>query len=279
MAERATKQQRISEARDAAKRAREERERRAKRRRILIPTGVSIAVIAIVVIVVVVVATTPKAAAPAANGPANMVSDGIVFSASGGTTAVVPTAALKKGDSPVSTTWPSSDTRMHLVTYVDWTCPDCQEFEEQYASTISSLVAANKLTLEVHPVAILDGHYTTNYSTRAANAAACIAQYQPDEFLNAQVAMFKNQAAEGSAGLTDSQILSIVHGAGVTESRVDSCINQLTFKNWVAASTDRAVSDSSIIDPSVGGFGTPTFTVDGKLTSVTNVVADLQKLA
>lgn len=279
MAERATKQQRISEAREAAKRAREERERRAKRRRILIPTGVSVAVIAIVVIVVVIIATTPKAAAPAANGPANMVSDGIVFSATNGAATVVPTAALKKGEVPTATTWPASDTRLHLVSYIDWTCPGCQQFEEAYASNIASLVAANKITLEVHPVAILDSHYTTNYSTRAANAAACIAQYQPDQFLKAQAAMYTNQAAEGSAGLTDSKIISIVHGAGVTDARVDSCINQLTFQNWVAAETDRATSDSTLVDPSIGTFSTPTFTVNGKRTSSADVITALQKVS
>lgn len=262
MPERQTKKQRIEEAREAARLAREKREKRAKLLKVLVPSIATLVVLGIAaLIVVVVIATIPKPAFP--GGPKNMASDGILFEGDGTSSAVVNTAALKKGDKPKATEFPASDGLAHIVTYVDWTCPACKSFESAYASQIDQIVAAGQATLEVHPIAILDRNYAgSRYSSRAANAAACVANYAPDSFLKVQTAMFDGQGSEGTTGLTTAEIKKIVNKAGADGDALNTCIDSERFKNWVSAATQRATSDEDL--QTGGQFSTPTVVVNGK---------------
>ncbi|MCX7523096.1 thioredoxin domain-containing protein [Microbacterium sp. STN6] len=261
------KQQRIAEAREAARTARELRERKARRRKVLIPLVATLGVLVVVAGILVVLALQPKSApaAATANGPKNMISGGIAFTGKNGQLAPVETAALKKAEEPRPTSWPSNDTRAHIQTYIDWTCPACRAFEAQYAGTLQSMVSSGQATLEVFPVAILDRNYTTNYSTRAANAAACVANDAPEKFLSVQNVMYEHQAEEGSAGLSTDNILKLVHSAGLSSSDVDSCIRGTSFAAWVAAQTGRVASDDALMLTTNGlrGFSTPTIVVNG----------------
>lgn len=267
MAQQPVKQQRIEEAREAARKARELRERKARRRKVLIPLIATLVVLVVVVVVVAVIAIQPKAAPAAANGPKNMISGGIAFTGENGKIAPVETAGLTMAEAPKPTKWPAGDTRSHIQTYIDWTCPACQAFETAKSSTIQSLVSSGKATLEVFPVAILDQHYTTNYSTRAGNTAACVADYAPGKFLDVQNAMFEHQAQEGTAGMSTDKVLSVVHDAGLSRSDVDACIRGTSFRDWVAAETARVTGDDALMSTTNGakGFSTPTIVVNGKV--------------
>ncbi|TPW74530.1 DsbA family protein [Schumannella soli] len=264
MPERQTKKQRIEEAREAARQARESREKRQRLLKVLVPIIATVVVLGIgALIAVVVIATIPKPAFP--GGPKNMASDGILYTGDGTTASVAPTAALKKGEKPKATEWAKDDGKAHIVTYVDWTCPACKSFESAYASQINQIVAAGEATLEVHPISILDTRFTgERYSSRTANAAACVAQYDPDKFLDVQTAAFDAQATEGTAGLSNAQIQKFVNGAGASSDALNTCITSERFKKWVTAATQRATSDKDLVDPSSGQFSTPTVVVNGK---------------
>ena len=63
-----------------------------------------------------------------------------------------------------------------LDTYIDFMCPVCNQFEQAYGETIQSLVDDGTITLNIHPISILDRESQgTEYSTRAANAMYCVA--------------------------------------------------------------------------------------------------------
>ena len=262
--ERLSKNDKREQAREAARLAREKQKRAEARRRWLIPSGVTVAVVAIAAIVFLVVSTSAPAPQTAA-GPANMISDGILLTGSGGTMVATPTAAIKAKGTPTPTVY-KKDGVAHIVTYVDFTCPACQSFEATNDQTIKSLVDQGTATLEVHPIAILDSHYTVGslYSTRANNVAACVANFAPDSFYPVMEAMYVGQGTEGTAGLSNSQMVSLVHGAGLTNTDVDKCINGVSFKPWVTAATTRATTgplpNTSL--PSVSG--TPTVLVNGQ---------------
>jgi protein-disulfide isomerase len=278
---RQTKKQRIDEAREQARLAREKRERRQKTMKVLVPTLISVGVLVLVGVIVAVVALQPKPAAAFPGGPKNMASDGIVFiQGSGDTAKVAPTAALKKGAKPKATEWSSGDGVAHIVTYVDWACPICQSFEGQYASFIQDQVKSGKATLEVHPISILDRNYTTDrYATRAANVAACVANYDPDKFLAVQTEFYDNQPQEQGPGLSEAKMLSLVKKGGVDDPKVDACVRGLSFAKWIAAATDRATSNASL--QGTQGFGTPTVVVNGQKwdnsTDFETFVADAAK--
>jgi protein-disulfide isomerase len=266
--ERQTKNDKRDAAREQARLTREKQKKQEALRRWLIPTGVTVVVLAIVAIVVLVV-TTSAPPPQSADGPKNMVSDGILFTGSGGKMVPTTTGAVQASSTPTPHDQ-ASDGLAHIVTYVDFACPSCQAFEATNADQIQQMVADGKATLEIHPIAILDHNFTTNYSTRANNVAACVANFAPDSFYAVMEAMYVGQGQEKTAGLSNSQMISLVHGAGLKNGDVDKCINGLTFKSWVASATTRATSgplpNTSV--PSVSG--TPTVLVNGQSMPITN---------
>jgi protein-disulfide isomerase len=262
--QRLTKNDKRDQAREAARLTREKQTRAAAPRRWLIPGGVTVAIIAIAAVVFLVVSNSAPAPQTAA-GPKNMISDGILLTGSGGTMVATPTAAIKAKGTPTPTVY-KKDGVAHIVSYVDFTCPACQAFEETNSATIKSLVEQGTATLEVHPIAILDSHFTAGslYSTRANNVAACVANYAPDSFYAVMQAMYVGQGTEGTPGLSNSQMVGLVHGAGLTNADVDKCINGVSFKPWVTAATARSgagpLPNTSV--PSVNS--TPTVLVNGQ---------------
>jgi protein-disulfide isomerase len=262
---RQTKKQRIEEAREQARLAREKRERRQRTMKVLVPTLISVGVLALVGVIIAVIALQPKPAPAFPGGPKNMASDGIVFiQGSGDKAEVAPTAALKKGQKPKATEWSSGDGVAHVTTYIDWSCPACQSFEGQYADSLQKMVAAGTATLEVHPIAILDSRFTgeAKYSTRAANVAACVANYAPEKFFDVQTEFYDNQAEESGPSLTTDKMLSLVHKAGLNNDKVDACIRGKSFEKWVTAATERATSQTAL--QGANGFATPTVVVNGQ---------------
>lgn len=261
--ERQTKNDKRDAARELARITREKQKRQDRLRRWLIPTGVTVVVVAIVAIVVLVVSTSGPAAQTAA-GPKNMISDGILFTGVDGKITPTKTAAIKAKGTPTPTVQ-KNDGLAHIITYVDFSCPVCQAFEETNAAQIASLVQGGRATLEVHPVAILDrSSLGARYSSRANDAGACVANFAPDKFLDVMSEFYAKQPAENTTGLTNTQIISLVHSAGLTNGDVDACIKGESFKSWMAAATNRATSDSKLLNPTSGQFGTPTVLVNGK---------------
>jgi protein-disulfide isomerase len=261
--ERLTKNDKREQAREAARQAREKQKRAESLRRWLIPTSVTVVVLAIAAIVVLVVSTSAPAPQTAA-GPKNMISDGILFTGSGGTITPTTTAAIKAKGTPTPTVQ-KSDGLAHIVTYVDFACPVCQSFEQANSAQIQQLVAGGQATLEVHPIAILDrSSLGARYSSRANDAGACVANFAPGSFLAVMAEMYKQQPAEQTSGLTNSQIVQLVHTAGLRNGDVDKCINGESFKSWTASATQRALT-GPLPNSSVASVqGTPTVLVNGK---------------
>ena len=119
------------------------------------------------------------------------------------------TGAIAVGDGPDQ-----------LATYIDFMCPVCGQFESCTATTIEGLVDDGSITLNIHPISILDrASQGTEYSTRSANAMYCVAVADAEASLPFLQAMYANQPEEGSTGLTDEQILEIASGVGVDRHR------------------------------------------------------------
>jgi protein-disulfide isomerase len=271
----ASKKARREHAREIARVEREKEKKRRLRNRIFIQGGVVLGVLAVALVGVLIFTSATASTAPGP-GPANMASDGILFDSVDGAVTPVSTAAIPIDGTPTATVSDATDGIAAVETYVDWTCPICQQFESTYSESITALVAAGTATLEVHPIAILDGSYSgSRYSSRAANAAACVANYEPDLFLDAQTAMYANQGTEGTTGLSNGDIKSILSDAGVTSDKVTTCIDDEEFKSWVADTTERATSNADLADPSTGSFGTPTVVVNGVRWDGTTDILDV----
>ena len=134
-------------------------------------------------------------------------------------------------------------------------CPICGYFEQTQGPTLDQLRQDGTADVCYHPISILDrASQGTAFSTRAASAAALIAQEAPDKFLTFTTAMFVNQPKEGSKGLTDAQIQSIATAAGVP-ANVVAKIPDHQYASWVRSATEKASVD--------GVTGTPTLALNG----------------
>lgn len=143
-----------------------------------------------------------------------------------------------------------------LQVYLDFMCPFCGQFETANAEDLKELREAGELNVVYHPEANLDGYSLgALYSTRAANAAATVANSAPDQFLAFIEAMFANQPAENTEGLTDEQIATIAVEAGVPQEVADTFAGGV-YTDWVGVATQQGNRD-------VGG-GTPVIVLNGE---------------
>jgi protein-disulfide isomerase len=125
-------------------------------------------------------------------------------------------------------------------------------------------VAQGYATLEVHPINLLSNRFQgSRYSARSANAAACVAAYQPDSFLDVSDAFYAQQPTEDSEGLSNDEILALLDGAGVKSDEITDCVNSEAFKGWVDAATDRALAGPLPNTTEESVSGTPFILVNG----------------
>jgi protein-disulfide isomerase len=256
-----SKNQRREAAREKAKQLREDQKKKDRRNRVLLQGGIVVAAVTIIAIVAFAITSSIRPAGP---GPSNMASDGILI---GKDMKAVSTAPLQPDAKPVASTPDSTGTVADIRVYVDYLCPICGNFETTNSEQIANWVKSGAATVEIHPISILTSKSAgTQYSLRAANAAACVANYSPDNFYNFSAAMFRNQPKEGTAGRSDAEIKKIVTSSGVKTSlsQINSCIDDTTYKSWVLATTDRALT-GPLPNSSVHAVtGTPTVLVNGK---------------
>ncbi|WP_271175759.1 DsbA family protein [Leifsonia poae] len=225
-------------AREKALQLRTTQQRKDRRNRVFVTGGIVVGVLAVVAVVAVIIVTAIRPSVP---GPANMASDGVVI---GSGLKVKQTPSLAADASPIASTPDPSGSVVSIRVYSDYLCALCGDFQRTNGEQLEPLIKNGAVTVELHPIAILTSHSAgTKYSLRAANAAACVANYAPDSFWAFNNALFVKQPEEGSAGLTDAQLKKRVADTGATSlSSIDSCIDDGTYKNWVTSASDRALT-------------------------------------
>ena len=257
------KKARREHAREVARQEREATKRRQKRNRVFIQGGIILAVVAAVAVVTLVIVNSSTTSAV---NPKNMASNGILFTGDGTTVTPVLTKAVKVGADPIPTDTTTLDSSVNIVTYIDYACPICQTFEATNAEQINSWVAAGDASLEIHPISILDRvSLGTKYSSRAANAAVCVANYDPNNYMAVNDALFAQQPEESTSGLDTAALKKLVADAGADSETVASCIGDKTFGDWVTAATDLVTSGKLASDTVTEFVGTPTVLVNGQL--------------
>jgi len=161
----------------------------------------------------------------------------------------VTTGAISIGNGP--------DT---VSTFVDFMCPYCNQFEQAEGAAISGLIDDGSITLHLQPVAILDRlSQGTQYSSRSAAAMYAVAEADPDNALAFMQALYANQPAENSTGLTDEQIIDIARQAGVNVT--PDLESTITSDKYLKFAQSQSLPE--------GATGTPTLLVNGELVQVT----------
>lgn len=148
------------------------------------------------------------------------------------------------GDGPVT-----------VEVYLDFLCPFCRQFETTATPTLNQLIADKKVRLVWHTLSILDERTNPpGYSRRAASAVGCAAD--AGKLKEYGEALFAQQPAEGSAGLSDDQLIDIAGPVGLNAPSFAQCVRAIKYNDWGASVNDKAARN--------GVFSTPTVLVNGK---------------
>jgi protein-disulfide isomerase len=265
---RKSKAERTSEAREKARLIREAQLKKDKRNKMLIGWGIVVAVVAILAVVALVVTTTMRQNAPIADQgptPANgNVNGGITLLANTDVAKLAPATvdAASVGEppqtAPAEVVAPGAEAEagkpVKVVLYVDFICPVCKNFEAQYNEQLTSLRNEGKISVEYRALGFLDNRSSTNYSSRAANAAACVVNESPEKYAEFVDTLFAKQPAEGTAGLSDNDLKKMATDIGAKP--IDTCVDEKTYRPFVKFTTKQAAA--------IGVTGTPTVFVDGQ---------------
>lgn len=160
---------------------------------------------------------------------------------------------------------PAETDPIEIVMYVDYQCPICAIFELPNAEQLKDWVSTGVATLEMHPLSFLDGRGSPNaFSSRAANAALCVADYSPDSFFEYNTRVFQAQPAEGQPGPENSDLIAFAEEVGSTNiDQVSECINSKMFGSFIKDATERALSEP-IPGTELRVTGTPAIFVEGQ---------------
>lgn len=275
---RPTKAQRRDDARAKALAMRQEQERKAKRTRLIAIGGLVAAVVVLGGVVLAIVR----------QGQANAEAYGQVVYGGGDSATVAPALAdveapegadesggIVIGKDGVGDAGDGDETVVNV--YFDFMCPWCGRFDAANAEELDRLAATGDVTVIYHNISFLDGNSQgTFFSTRAANAAAVVAAESPEHYTDFVTALYENQPAEGSSGLSDAKIAEIAQGVGVPASVTDQFTTVVdgtyevgegdadektgtwrTYAPFVAAATRQAGTD-------LGKLSTPSVLIDGE---------------
>ena len=214
---RQSKAERTAEAREKAREIREAQLKKDKRNKLLIGWGIVVAVVAILAIVALVVTSSIRNNAPVADQgptPANgNVHGGVTLLAKHRSGQVrpprpstSPTFRPPRPRRPRTVTAPGAEAEagkpVKVVALHRLHLPRLQELRgARTTRPLTKLRNEGKITVEYRPLGFLDSRSTTNYSSRAANAAACVVNESPEKYSDFVDLLFDKQPAEGSAGL------------------------------------------------------------------------------
>lgn len=223
-----------SERRAAAAALLREQQRRARRRSIILQVGVGALVVAAVITITLVVLARRDSggdSAGDATAPPGVTADG----------------AIRFG---------SADAPVVLQAVEDFQCPICQQFESTNGDLLAQYRDGDQVAVEYRPIAFLDRMSSTEYSSRALNASACVlAAAGKDAWLTFHQDLYDNQPPEQSAGLSDSDLIDMAGNAGADGTDVKACIEDRRYDGWVKATTKATLGDNV--------SGTPTLFLNG----------------
>lgn len=153
-----------------------------------------------------------------------------------------------------------------IDTYIDFMCPVCGQFEDVYGEQLQTAAADDKITLNVHPVSILNRQSSTGqFSSLSASAMYCVAEEAPDSALDFFNLMFANQPQEGSAGLSAAEMSALAEQAGAGAAA--DCIADGTYMKFADSQTK--VHEIA---------GTPTVEINGERIDNGQIAAEFAKI-
>lgn len=247
--EKLTRDEQREAARAKAKAIREQQKRGETRRKAIWISAISLVSVAAIVWVVAIVTGASPSPVQGLKVPAVAVSNGGF--------------ALGSDLKPVSDVSKIDTNIPKIILYEDPQCPICKGFEAPNMPVIQDLVKSGKYSLELHPISFLDGNSPNEYSSRAASAIACVAQYSPDNFMDFHTAMFQQQPQENTLGPDNNALAKLATTNGVTSSQATACIKNGDYAEW-AKKLGTDIWTGKVAESNLKFGGTPFVLVNGQ---------------
>jgi protein-disulfide isomerase len=174
--------------------------------------------------------------------------------------------AIRVTSSKLITKEGTSDPKAVLSLYEDFLCPACGNFEKEFGPTVSKLIDSGAIAADYYMVAILDRR-GDGYSSRASNAAYCVADESTDAFRRFHAALYAQQPAEGVGPFPDNaRLIEVARQAGVA-GKVPDCINSGRYTEMAQG-----------LGPATNVNSTPTIRINGEDYSPTTPDALVAKI-
>ncbi|EKF24322.1 thioredoxin family protein [Mycolicibacterium hassiacum DSM 44199] len=163
----------------------------------------------------------------------------------------------------------SDEPKAVISLYEDFLCPGCRGFEQNFGPTLNKLIDSGAAAVDYHMVSILD-RVGEGYSSRAGNAAYCVAEEDIEAFRRFHAALYAQQPAEGVGPYPDNaRLIEIARQAGVVGG-VPDCISKQKYTKMIQGQASAA-----------GVRTTPTVRINGeeyKPTSPDDLIAKIEEI-
>lgn len=174
--------------------------------------------------------------------------------------------SIRVASSNVITKEGSTEPKAVLGLYEDFLCPACGNFEKQFGPTVNKLIDSGAVAADYYMVAILD-RQGDGYSTRASNAAYCVADESTDAFRRFHAALYAQQPKEGVGPFPDNARLTEVARQAGAGGGVPDCIGK-----------GRYVDMAKGLANATGVQSTPTIRINGQDYEVSTPEALVAKI-
>jgi protein-disulfide isomerase len=142
-----------------------------------------------------------------------------------------------------------------ITFYEDFLCPACGNFERAFGPTVSNLIDTGAIAADYYMVGLLSRPQNDDYSSRAGNAAYCVADESVDAFRRFHTALYTQEIQPSETGTTfpnNAKLIEIAREAGVV-GKVPDCVNSGKYIKMVDG-----------LATSAGIHATPTVRINGQ---------------
>jgi protein-disulfide isomerase len=139
--------------------------------------------------------------------------------------------------------------------YEDFLCPACGNFERNFGPTVAKLIDTGAIAADYYMVGLLSRPENEDYSSRAGNAAYCVADESIDAFRRFHTTLYRPNIQPSETGSTfpdNAQLIEYARVAGAV-GKVPNCVNDGKYLSMV----DGLATSSGI-------HGTPTIRINGQ---------------
>ena len=149
----------------------------------------------------------------------------------------------------------SKDPKAVVSFYEDFLCPACGNFERNFGPTVAKLIDSGAIAADYYMLGFLSRPENDEYSSRAGNAAYCVADESIDAFRRFHTTLYRPNIQPSETGTTfpdNAQLIEYARVAGVV-GKVPNCVNSGKYLSMVNGLAKAA-----------GIHGTPTIRINGQ---------------